>query len=223
MQAFLLEFVQKFALKKRRKRGRVCFLFCTPPHHSSLFLLLFQLSQRTRTEKACYPGYKPPLSVMGCGDGWGGYLIGDLFIPLLFIPVIPISQVCDKENSNVWQTTPSVYLSWVVGMGKEATSGYLIEDLFVPFVSSPFARSVPKIIPMCDRPLVFICHGLWGWVRRVLHWGPICHVRLIPICQVCAKDNSNVWQTTPSAYLSYVCGYQVKLSLKKVSIYRSMW
>ena len=143
--------------------------------------------------------------------------------PIYPVPLIPISQVCHKENSNVWQTTPSVYLSWVVGMGKEGTSGYLIEDLFVPFVSSPFARSVPKIIPMCDRPLVFICHGLWGWVRRVLHWGPICPVRLIPIYQVCAKDNSNVWQTTPSAYLSYVCGYQVKLSLKKVSIYRSIY
>ena len=57
------------------------------------------------------------------------------------------------------QTTPSVYLSWVLGMGKEGISGYLIGDLFVPFVSSPFARSVPKIILMCDRPpLLLICH-----------------------------------------------------------------
>ena len=41
----------------------------------------------------------------------------------------------------------------------DGLGGYFIEDLFVPFVSSPFARSVPKIILMFDRPpLVLICH-----------------------------------------------------------------
>lgn len=50
-------------LKKKGRRARVCFLFCTPPHHSSLFFFCsrFNFLNEFALKKACYAGYKPPL------------------------------------------------------------------------------------------------------------------------------------------------------------------
>ena len=121
MQAFLLEFVQKFAFKKKEGKG-------------------------------------------------GGY-VSFSALPLTILPFFCscfnfLNELALKKLAT--QAANHPYLSWVVGMGGEGTSLGTYLSRYYLFLSSPFPRSVTKKIPVCNRPpLVFICHGSWGWVRRV--------------------------------------------------------
>ena len=97
MQAFLLEFVQKFALKKGGKGGGYVSFSALPltilPFFCSCFNFLNELAlKKLATQATNHPYLSWVVGMDGRVPHWG---------PIYPVPLIPISQVCDKENSNV--------------------------------------------------------------------------------------------------------------------------
>ena len=97
MQAVLLEFVQKFALKKGGKGGGYVSFSALPltilPFFCSCFNFLNELAlKKLATQAANHPYLSWVVGMGGEGTSLGTYLSRSSH---------PISQVCDKENSNV--------------------------------------------------------------------------------------------------------------------------